>query len=217
MNSHLSIAAVTATLRQLLLTSLLADLEGLEVNVTTGRPGAHPGEDAQQKPGVNIFLYQVQPSPAWRNNDLPTRSATGQLARRPRLGLTLDYLLSFTGSEATLDAQRLLGSSARALHVEPVLRRSLIEEAITASKSKGEFLSEAGLAAQVEQVRLTPLPLSLEELSKLWSVLVQTPYALSVAYQAAVVLIEPDVEPRRAAPVTSVVLRAGPSERQEQT
>ena len=42
--------------------------------------------------------------------------------------------------------------------------------------------------------------MNLEELSKLWSVFFQTPYALSIAYQASVVLIEPDLEPIDAAP-----------------
>jgi hypothetical protein len=45
--------------------------------------------------------------------------------------------------------------------------------------------------AQIENVKLTPISLSLEELSNLWSVFFQVPYALSVAYEAAAVLIEP--------------------------
>jgi hypothetical protein len=39
-------------------------------------------------------------------------------------------------------------------------------------------------------VKFTQLPLTLEELSKLWSVFFQTQYTLSVAYQGTVVLIE---------------------------
>jgi hypothetical protein len=53
----------------------------------------------------------------------------------------------------------------------------------------------------VDLVRFIPLALGLDELSKLWSVFFQTPYMLSVAYQASVVLIEPQVTPQQALPV----------------
>jgi hypothetical protein len=43
--------------------------------------------------------------------------------------------------------------------------------------------------------------LSLEDLSKLWSIFFQIPYFLSVAYEASVVLIEGDETPRQALPV----------------
>jgi hypothetical protein len=42
---------------------------------------------------------------------------------------------------------------------------------------------------------------TVEELSNLWSVLLQTPYALSICYLATVVLIEADERPRRGLPV----------------
>jgi hypothetical protein len=45
------------------------------------------------------------------------------------------------------------------------------------------------------------MPLSLEELSKLWSVYFQTHYSLSIAYQGTVVLIESDVSTHSAPPV----------------
>jgi hypothetical protein len=57
------------------------------------------------------------------------------------------------------------------------------------------------------------MPLSLEELSKLWSVLFQTPYALSMAYLGTVVLIEADEAPRRALPVRVRTVTAFPFRR----
>ena len=45
------------------------------------------------------------------------------------------------------------------------------------------------------------LPLSTEDLSKIWSVFFQTPYMLSVAYQGSVVVIESEEIPQRALPV----------------
>jgi hypothetical protein len=64
-------------------------------------------------------------------------------------------------------------------------------------------LAGSDLAEAVENVRLTPTVLSLEELSRLWSIFFQTPYALSVAYQASVVLVEDESkEPETGPPVT---------------
>ena len=53
----------------------------------------------------------------------------------------------------------------------------------------------------MELVKLMPLSLSLEELSKLWSVFFQTAYTLSMAYLATTVLIEAEKAPQRALPV----------------
>ena len=51
------------------------------------------------------------------------------------------------------------------------------------------FLTTSNLE-EVELVKFTQLPLSLEELGKLWSVFFQTTHVLSVAFQGTVVLIE---------------------------
>jgi len=64
-----------------------------------------------------------------------------------------------------------------------------------------EYLEQSDLADQVESVRLSPLSLNLEEMSKLWSVFFQTPYALSVVYQASVVLIQSEAATQAALPV----------------
>jgi hypothetical protein len=63
------------------------------------------------------------------------------------------------------------------------------------------FLATSNLADEIELVKFTPLSLSLEELSKLWSVFFQIPYTLSVAYQGTVVLIEGEDTPQTTLPV----------------
>jgi hypothetical protein len=55
------------------------------------------------------------------------------------------------------------------------------------------LLGDSDLADADDLVRFTPTGLSLEELSKLWSVFLQTPYVLSIAYQAGPVLVEQEV------------------------
>ena len=69
------------------------------------------------------------------------------------------------------------------------------------------FLAASDLDQQPELVKFTPAQLSLDDLSKVWSVFFQTPYALSVAYEATVVLIEGDETPRAPLPVRQRNLR----------
>jgi Pvc16 N-terminal domain/IPT/TIG domain len=183
MSNSLAIATVTATLDKLLEKPVDDDVPGAKVTMVSPET-AGGGLPATR---VNIFLYQVTPSAAARNEDLPTRSSDGErLLRRPRIGLDLHYLFTFYGRESDLEPQRLLGTVVRTLHARPVLTRSQIRDAITAFP----LLAKANLADDVELVKFTQTPLTLEELSKLWSVFFQTPYRLSVAYQGTVVLIE---------------------------
>jgi hypothetical protein len=201
MSNFLAIATVTETLRFILQPAVSADVNGATVKAV--RPdGAGNGPP---NIGVSIYLYQVTPNATWQNADLPTFGSGGQLVQRPRVALDLNYLLTFYGDEGELEPQRCLGSVARTLHAEPVLKRSTIRRAI----DNTTFLrGKSNLDEQVELVRFTPLPLSLEELSKLWSVFFQTPYALSVAYHGTVVLIEGEEEPQAPLPVLERNLHA---------
>jgi hypothetical protein len=115
------------------------------------------------------------------------------------VALDLHYLLTFYGDESDLVPQRMLGNVALEMHAKPVLTRKNIQDTL-ASADYG-FLAESNLADEIELVKFTPLALSLEELSKMWSVLFQTPYALSMAYQGTVVLIEGEEKPRTPLPV----------------
>jgi len=210
MSNFLAIATATATLQQLLLTSLSADVAGADA--TTLRPDnaslSTPGNF-----GVNIYLYQANPSVAWRNHDLPTRRSTGQTIQRPRLALDLYYLLTFYGEEETLQPQRILGSVARTLNGQPILTRDLIQATIDAAVAGDEnhFLGGSDLANEIERVKFTPVPLSLEELSKLWSVFFQTPYTLSMAFIGSVVFVESAETPLQTLPVQTRDISVTPS------
>ena len=203
MSNFLAVATVTATLERTLQAAVGADVPG--ASVTTVRPNG-PNSGVPDT-GVNLFLYQVTPNVALRNRDLPSRRPDGQLTQQPIAALDLHYLLSFYGAEADLEPQRLLGSAVRTLHAQPLLVRETIRNTVDAVG----FLNGSNLADQAETVRFTPLPLNLEELSKLWSVFFQTTYVLSVAYQASVVLISADEAPVLAQPVQERVVFAVPS------
>lgn len=197
MSNHLAIATVTAALRTVLANALAADQLGMDPNVTTMRPDLL-GSD-RLKTGVNLYLYQVVSNVAHRNDDLPTRRADGTLVRLPQVALDLHYLVSCYGNDADLEPQRLLGSVMRALHARPTLSRDIIVKTLQQPDAP-PWIVQSNLAEQIDAVRFSPLLLSLEELSKIWSVFFQTKYTLSVAYAASPVLIEADTELAHPAP-----------------
>jgi Pvc16 N-terminal domain len=195
MSNFLAIATVTAALSQTLRGAVETDVPG--ASVTTLRPDAAGNGIPATR--VNLYLYQVTANATWRNADLPTRNSDGQLMQRPQVALDLHYLLNFYGDEGQLEPQRLMGSAVRTLHALPLLTRQMIRSTI--ANPAFLFLTSSNLADAIELVKFTPLPLSLEELSKLWSVFFQTTYTLSIAYQGTVVLIESDTMPRATLPV----------------
>jgi len=191
MSNFLAVATVTEALKQMLDATVGRDVPG--ANATAVQP-AESGDK-----GVNIYLYQVSPNSSWRNEDLPTRRDDSTIAQRPRAALDLHYLLTFYGEEAHLEPQRLLGSVVSTLHAQPVLTRQRIRDAI--SNAENGFLNGSDLAEEIELVKFTSIPLTLEELYNLWSGFFQTSYSLSVAYQASVVFVEGMEIPQRALPV----------------
>ncbi len=205
MSNHLAPATVTAVLATRLegiATAASSEPHALSFSVTVG----HPKTDGAAAPGasVNLFLYQVMPNAAWRNSDLPGRRGDGTVSRRPQAALDLLYLLTFLGAGAdhACEPERILGRVIADLHARPLLTSEMIRNALDAIAGEdAHYLDESNLADQLETVRLTPLSLDLEELSKLWSTFFEMPYALSVAYKASLVLIEADVTPHPALPV----------------
>jgi len=191
-SNHLAFATVTETLR-FMLSSAIGRVGG--ATVTTGKPTPPPAGDGAAR--VNVFLYQVTPNAHWANVDVPTRNAEGRLVQKSRAAFDLHYLLTFYGEDATQDDQRLLGLVVGALHDQPVLTQALVRAAVAANP----FLASSNLADDVERVRFTPAHLSLEELSKVWSLFFELHYELSVAYMGSVVFVEADADPGAVLPV----------------
>ena len=181
MSNALAIATVTTALAQVVRSAVQSAVPGADV--LTERPNTTALSGAR----VRLFLYQVSPNPSLRNQDLPTRGSTGNLTKRPAAAVDLHYLLAFYGDEAQLEPQRMLGAAVRDIHATPVLLRDMVQIAVASEP----FLDGSNLGESPEQVKFIPAPLSMEDLSKLW-MMFQAPYALSVAYQGTVVLIETD-------------------------
>jgi hypothetical protein len=205
MSNFRAIATVTATLQHVLQSGVQSDVPG--AGVSTMRPSDTAGANVPPT-RVNLFLYQVSPNPHRNNLDLPTRNQQGDLVQRPQIALDLHYLMSFYGDDGGLEPQRLLGSTVALLHSQPLITRAQIEAAV--SDASKQFLANSDLADQPELVRFTPLAMSLEELSRLWSVMLQVQYVLSVAYKASVVLVERPLTPRPSLPTRAINLAAVP-------
>jgi hypothetical protein len=180
MSNALAIAAVTATLRNLILRGV--DLPG--DNVTT-KPLDKAVDGNTTRDQINLFLYHTLPNSTWRNMDIPKQVKPGETGQPP-LALNLYYLITAYGEgDDDIRSHRLLGEVMRTLHDHPLLGADEIRDA----------LPNNDLHEQIERVRITPQPLSLEEISKLWTTF-QTQYRISAAYEVAVVLIE-STRPKR--------------------
>ena len=204
MSNFLALATVTAALQRLLQPAAVAAVPGAVV--TTDRPDLKTSVTAAS---VNIYLFQAVPDPSSRNRDLPTRRPDGTMASRPQAALDLHYLITFHGKDSDLEQQRLMGSTIRTLHARPVITRDLIDAVVTAAVDTPPThaaLATTDLGDAVDVVRLAPMPLDLEQLSKLWSVFFQTPYALSSAWSASVVMVEESDPVTPALPVARSVL-----------
>ena len=183
MSNHLAIATVTATLGRLALSAADSVVNGVPA-LSFGRPV--PPANAEESLKLHVYLYQVTPNAALRNNDLPTRDGNRKLTSRPRAALDLHYLISFYGDDKTFEADRMLGAVVRDLHANPIPGRDFISNVIASFTS----LDGSDLAAAPESIRFSQTHLSLEDLSRLWSIMVQSPYAVSVPYVATVVVID---------------------------
>ena len=180
MSNGKAIAAVTASLRALLDAKVKDPKSSPQVNTLSP-------EKANQEKGdwINLFLYHTQVEPSWRNTDMPRQNKPGETGHPP-LPLNLYYLLTaFSGDKNEVHSHALLGLAMQVLHDHPLLDPAQIKDAISAE----EDLKDSDLHEQIERVRITLQPLSVEELSKLWTAF-QTQFRTSVSYQVSVVLIE---------------------------
>ena len=200
MSTALALAGVTAVLRDLLNDGLInhnvASVIGTTVTVSVMPPDRVVPTNGTEASQLNLFLHKVTPNMGWRNDRLPARDSSGSVRLSdPPLALDLHYLLTaFTSAD--LHAEILLGYGMQLLHENPVLTRQAIRTALSPAPDVGVSLPAAlraldatGLADQIEQLRITPVPLDTEELSKLWTA-IQAHYRPTTAYTVSVVLIE---------------------------
>ena len=217
MSNALALAAVTSTIRYVLESALTAPHPGPVggAAVRTLRLDQLSTSDLAGSAGLNVLLFHVGPNAAGNLTALPGRDASGALRQRPTAALDLDYLITAFGDESSLEGQRLLGRAIIALAANTILTREVVDAARTAHQAVTEtaFLAQSDLADQVERIKVAPLLLSVEDLTRLSGAYPQAPLQLSVAYRATVVLLQADITTRAAKPVLTRALAVDPSTR----
>lgn len=194
MSNALAIAAVTSTLRYILDRRLNSQGSGSVLVTTKPLDKAREQNGDNNKNQVNLFLYQTRENANWKNMDLPYQVKSGETGQPP-LALNLYYLLTaYAQNEDHPEptSHTLLGEAMSVFHDYPILNPQDIQDVLPA----------ANLDNQIEKIRITSQPLSLDELSKLWTIF-QTQYRISTAYEVCVVLIDSSRPTKTPLPVLS--------------
>jgi hypothetical protein len=218
MSNFLAVGGVSATLQALLRDrmELPAGMVRTDLQVTISIPPPEDETQAAEPTRVNLFLYRATENGALKNQMIPGQGHPSEYGHPP-LSLVLHYLLTAYG--ATDDngmvnetrAHFLLGSAMRVLHDYPVITESLM----TVNSPSVQLLHDS-LRGEFEQVKITLDPISLEDLSKVWTALTR-PYRLSAAYTVSVVQIESRRIRTLAAPVLTRRVHVAISKRPEIT
>lgn len=197
MSNTLAIGTVTSALQQLL-NNVATPLPGdpspdpeLADAHCTARSLDVARDPLDKKNQLNLFLYQLRHNLTFRNMQMPP-AHDGETGQQP---LSLDLLFVLTAYGANDDdvlAHRMLGRAMLMLHDHSTMTRNELQFALPGND----------LWQQVERVRLRPLPLGPEEISKLWTGFGK-PYRLSVGYEVSVVLIESNAPKIAQLPVLS--------------
>lgn len=195
-----AIGEVTVAIRNLLQQGLENDYE---VSLCS------PWEDSGNEKGINLFLYQVEENPQWKNMDWPGDRSNPTKIPRPPLSLDLFYLLTpyaLRVTETTTDiaqTHRILGKAMQILHENPVLND--IHSPDFDADNNDHFPED--LRNSFEKIKITLNPMDMEGMSKIWA-MGDKPYRLSVAYHVSLVQIAPTVPPKPvAAPVQETGLK----------
>jgi Pvc16 N-terminal domain len=216
-STTLALAAVTAVMKYLLIRSDqqygVRDFIGGALTVTSVAPDRIEDDELR----LNLFMFRAMPNPGWAAQDYPSRDASGERISNPYLALDMHYVVTAHGT-TEFQNEVLLGYAMQIFHEHPVLARAVIREALripdAASGTTNPLINSettlqmltaiaaAGLADQIEQIKLAPYKPSLEEISQVWSAL-QTSYRPTASYTASVVLVRSSRPARQAPPVRS--------------
>jgi hypothetical protein len=194
MSNAFAIAAVTATLQNLLTKPIQDFVSGSIVTVLP--PDKVTASDERNQ--INIFLYRVSYDAALANMTMEGNRLRPFDAGLPPVPLVLHYMVSAYSDDAPnsdVTRHKLLGKAMSVLHDHPLLGS---EELKTILDQDMVLVSD--IDQQIERVRITRDMLSIDDMSKLWTTF-QTAYRISAAYQVSAVLIESTLPARSPLPV----------------
>lgn len=214
MSNGSAIAACSAVLQQLFQESLVGDDLASALGATPTVSVLPPDRitiGAGEQPQLNLFMYHATPNLGWANRELPSHDRSGARTTAAPLGLDLHYMISAYGT-GNAQAEVLLGHASLVLHAVRYLTRERIRALSASTGVPGPLLAlltKSGLNDQEEMIRITWEKLSVDEISKLWSVFGER-YRPSMAFAASVLVMRPDVQARLAKPVDVANLRVLP-------
>jgi hypothetical protein len=177
---HETLRAITRLLRESYNPGILSGRE-LEFEVYRS-----PEFESPMGQGLSLFLYRVDLHELRRN---PVRH-TEDGAKRTQLPLELHFLLTPWAPNAFLQ-HAILGWAMTTLADYPILSSGYLNE------------TDSGAFSEGENVEITPVPSTTEELVRIWD-RVNAPYEVSMTYVARVVRLESPVD-RTVAPLVSEV------------
>lgn len=194
-----AIGEVTVAIRNLL-------LQGMPTYQVTLFP---PWENFGTDNGVNLFLYKIIENPQWKNMEWPRNPSYPTGISRPPLSLDLFYLLTpyakkETETDGVVDTalnHKILGKAMQILNENPVLND--IHNNYFDADDSGDL--PGNLRDSFEKIKITLLPLDMDEMSKIWS-MGEKDYKLSVAYHVSLVQLMPAIE---AGPAAALVQQTG--------
>jgi hypothetical protein len=201
MSDFRAIGGVSATMQTLLFDRMELPDGVVSAPVTVGPPpfSSKDNDPRKEDPRVNLFLYRVTENGYLQNQEIPGHGTPGGYGHPP-LSLNLHYLVTAYGNVEVqpapqlfddTTAQFLLGSAMRVMHDVPIVTESLM----TVRPPSGAIVLHQSLREEFEHVKLTLEPLTLEDVTKVWTALALR-YRLSAAYVVNVVQIE-SRRPRR--------------------
>lgn len=207
MSNFQAIGGVSDTLRTLLMDrmELPEDLAAVPVTIGPPRPDTQNQQpDAMEAARVNLFLYRLTENAVLKNQEIPGHGSPRAFGFPP-LSLNLYYLLTAYGTRdeegrpsETL-SHFLLGSAMRVFHDYPII----LDELVTVRRQPiGSLILHESLRGEFERMKLSLEPISLEDLSKVWTALT-LPFRVAAAYCISLVQIEsqrPRSFPRRVTP-----------------
>lgn len=189
------LAAVSATLRQMLADWMAADvapsgLAAFFTGSTTVSLETPKEMSAAGRQGLSLWLYRLSRDETRLNDPPEVRTlADGSVeVLPPPLPLRLHYLLTPIADASPELEQRILGRALQLFHTHPIV--------------SGAFL-RAELAGTDARLHLHLEALGIEEITRMWEAL-EGEFQLSASYEVTLARIRSAAEPVHARPVESV-------------
>ena len=187
MSDYTAIRGVTLSLKTLLDDSLNVappPPDRLNAAITISRPDVKQSVTGNR---LNLFLFQVIENQFIANQEDPRLGTTRDYGHPP-LSLNLHYLLTpFSTDIDETEAHRILGAAMRVLRDNAILLPTLMT-------STAQPVLDTSLLTALEHLRISLLPLTLDDLSKIWTGAEES-MRLSVAYEVTVIQID-SLQPR---------------------